>query len=138
MIYVLGPAEEPEELHGPGGPAGHVVCQGFQQGKGPLAATVMEGVGHLAARDQDPVECLVPGHAWIARFACIVDGSIPYQIADIGDDPVLCCLDEPVLVQPVHIFFNRLDLFGYDAQKRPQRIPLVGIAHAMDHREKLV
>ena len=59
------------------------------------------------------------------------------QVTQIGDDPVLAGLDEPVLVEPVDIALDDVDLFGDHLQKRAERKPQFGVALAMDNGQQV-
>ena len=138
VVDRLRQPDERVKLDRPRRPAGHVLGQQFQQRQRALAPPVADGVGHLAARDQDLVAQLPPGRRHLPRLARLVDDAVANQVADVRHDPILARLDEPVFVQPGDVGLDDVHLLGDHAQQRPQRVPLFGVALAVDDRQQFV
>ena len=125
VLRVLRRPEQLKELDGLGPPAGDVVGELLEHGQRPLAPSVRERVGdvaaHAAGLRADRVE---PPHA--------------EQFADVGDDPGVAGLDEPVLVELLDVALDELALALEDVQQRLERVAVLDVAGAVDRRQQLV
>ena len=86
MVHVLRRRQPREELDRARRPAGGVARELLQHDRGALAAAVGDRVGHIRAR-ADPGRLDRPDRAHAE------------QVADIGHDPFVAGLDEPVVVE---------------------------------------
>ena len=103
---VAGAGEPPEPLDDVGVPAGHVPGQLLQDGQGPLAPAVVDGLGHVEA----PPPRVEP-----------VDQVRAEQAADVGDHPVVAGLDRLIGPQPVDAAADDGDLAADPVQQLPER-----------------
>ncbi len=127
VVEVLGRRQPLEELDGARGPAGHVARQLLQHRGGPLAPPVAEGVGNDRALAQRPQP--------------VRDRQQPAdieEVAEVGDDPLVAGLDEPVVVEPGDVVLDQPQLVLDHGQQRPQRLPLCRVALAVDRGEQVV
>ena len=56
--------------------------------------------------------------------------------ADVGRGPVVAGLDEEVVEELLDVLLDDGALAGEHGQERAQRLALVGVAHAVDGRQK--
>jgi hypothetical protein len=125
VVHVSRRDEALEELDRAGGPAGEVVCQLLEHRRGPLASPVRERVGdERPLTERSGTERQQPSNA--------------QQVADVGDDPLLARLDEPVVVQLLDVGLEEVDVARDDAQQGAQLVLLRLIAHPVDGREQVV
>ena len=73
-----------------------------------------------------------------AQSAAGVHRLVADQLADIGDDPVLAGLDEPVVVELADILLDEVHLLGDDAQQGAQRVALIDVAHPVNGRDEVI
>ena len=106
--------EQLEVLDGPRAPAGHVARELLEHRDGALGAPVRDRVGHEAAlAERRTLDRQQPAHA--------------EQVADVRHDPLLAGLDEPVVVEPLDVGLEQVELLLGDRQaargagRRPRR-----------------
>ena len=125
MVEVLRPGEQGVELDGARRPAATSRGQLLEQRQRALARRERDGVGDLAARDQGPCAPRAPaGDVGIPSRARIGERPVADQVTDVGHDPVLAGLDEPVVVELVDVVLDQIDLLADDAQQGAQRVAL--------------
>jgi hypothetical protein len=138
MIEMLGPTQQRVELHRACRPAGGVASQELQQRERSLAPPIAQRVRHLAARHQDPVAQPALERRDVTRLAAVVHGLIPDQVGQVGNDPIVAGLDEPVVVGTPEVVFDHAGLLVDHSQQRAQRKALVGVPHPIDDRQQLI
>ena len=125
MIQVLRRHEAHEEFDCPCRPPGRVASELFEDDGGSLAPAIRDRVRDVGAQTD------------VRRFNR-ADRSDAEQIADVGDDPVLARLDEPVTVERRHVAFDALELALDDCEQCPQRLALVDVAIAQERGQQEV
>ncbi len=147
VLKKLGPAEELEKLDDMRRPAGHVARQFLQHRRRRLALPVVDRVRHIGARaDRERRQQAGAGEVGnhglggirLGDPPGIVKRAIAYEVADIGNHPVLTGLDEQVLVEPRDVGVDHRTLGGQDRQQRLQLVTPRGVALAINRREKRV
>ena len=136
VVDVLSHREQAVELHRAGRPAAHRFGQVLQNRQRALAAAEADGVGHLATRHDDALARQGPSSR--RALGQCADRRVADERADIGHDPVLARLDEPVFVEAGDVLFDHADLLGDDAQQRAQRRALIGVAQPVDDGDEIV
>ena len=121
VVHVLRRRQALEELDRARRPAGDVARQLLQHHRRALAAAVCDGVGDEGARAD-------------AGRRHRPDRPYAQQVAQVGHDPLVAGLDEPVVVEAADVGFDAFQLGLDDAQQRAQRLALVGVAQAVYRR----
>ena len=137
MIEMLHPAEPAVELHRARRPAGGIAGQVFQQRQRALAPTRVDRVGDVGARRQHAAETAIAA-AVLAQRGRLRQQGVTEQVADVRHHPVVAGLDEGVVVQPRDVLLQHVGLARQHTQEVAQRIALLRIAHAVDHRQQVV
>lgn len=115
VIDVLVLDQALEELDRDARPAGGVTRHLFQHGAGALALPVGERVGDIGAQ---------------RALAELAQGTRSDEIAEIGDDPVLAGLDEPIVVERVDVLLDDFQLAGKDLHQGLKGTALVSVEGA--------
>ena len=137
VIQMLHPAEPAVELHRARRPAGGVAGQVLQQRQRALAPPRVDGVGHVGARRQHAAEAGV-ATAVRAQRGRLRQQRITEQVAEVRHHPIVAGFNECVVVQPRDVLLQHVGLARQHAQEIAQRIALLRIAHAVDHRQQVV
>ena len=126
MVDVLRGGRSLEELHRLASPAGDVARQLLEHGRRTLAPAVRQGVGDVASLAEGGLGA--SGHAGQRAHA--------EQVGDVGHDPFVAGLDEPVVVQPADVVLDQLHFAVHQVQQRTQRVALGRVAQPVHRREK--
>src|SRR5262249_4393632 len=113
------------ELDRPRPPSGHVVRELLEHRDGALPPPVAERVRDVCAQ--------APG----AR-PDRVQAAHAEQVADVGDDPRVARLDEPVLVEALDVALDDVRLALEHFEQRLEGTAALDVAHAVERREELV
>ncbi len=138
MVQMLHPAEQAVELHRPSRPVGRIAGEILEQGKCALASTRIDRVGDIGTRCQHVAE--VAATAIVSRIqgGRLRQQAVAEQVAEVRHHPVVAGFNEPVFVQPRDVLLQHVGLGSQHAQEIAQRVALVGIAHAVDHRQQVI
>jgi hypothetical protein len=126
MIHVLRACGSLEELHGLASPAGDIARQLLEDGRRTLAPAVRQGVGNVTPLAEGRLGAR--GHAWERAHA--------KQVGNVGHDPFVAGLDEPVVVQLADVVLDQLHFAVHQVQQRTQRIALGRVAQPVHRRKK--
>ena len=134
MVHRLGDRHEPRVLDRPARPSGGVGGETLDGGERSLGAPVADGVGDLA-----PAAGRVQGTGVAAgrRPDGGAEGDVN-QVGEVGDEPVLAGLDEPVVIELGDVRLERGDLVADHAEQGPQRTADVGVAQPVEGWQEVV
>ncbi len=126
MIDVLRACRSLEELHSLASPTGDIARQLLEHGRRAFAPAVRQGVGDVAS--------LAEGGLGARRHA----GERPHakQVGNVGHDPFVAGLDEPVVVQLPDVVLDQLHFAVHQVEQRTQRVALGRVAQPMHCRKK--
>src|SRR6266566_4318275 len=110
----MEPAEEGVELDCMSRPPCYIFSKLLQERQGTLAPSMMDGIGNISPWNQDVIAQFSLNCRNITWFSRFVDNLIANQVADVGNNPILTGLDEPVLIELRNVIFDNLHLLSND------------------------
>jgi hypothetical protein len=103
-----------------------------------FGTTEAHRVRDVLARVEDAIPGRRLGTVCGRRLTLVMHRQVSDQISDVGHDPIVSGLDEPIFVQAGDVLFRDDHLLRYDTQQRLERVVLVGVAQAVNYGNQLV